>query len=78
MLSIAKLQDELGLDNDIRVEKAKTKLKPTHSAHKMIIQSLWDRFGDQKFGRKDFRPSLIPPKALPYTCLLYTSDAADD
>ncbi len=70
MLSIATLQDELGLNNDIRVEKAKTKVKPTHHTHRSVIQSLWDRFGDRKFGRKDFSPTLIPPKALPYTCLL--------
>jgi hypothetical protein len=70
MLSVTRLQDELGLNNDIRVEKAKTEIKPTHSAHRSVIQSLWDHFGDQRFGRKDFSPTFIPPKALPYTCLL--------
>jgi hypothetical protein len=68
MLSIHQRQKELGLTNEIIVEESDA--IPIGPVHQDTIRALWDKFGDQKFSRKDFSPSMIPAKALPNTCLL--------
>ncbi len=68
MLSIFQRQKELGLKNEIIVEESDA--VPIGPVHQDMIQALWAKFGDQKFGRKDFSPSVIPARALPNTCLL--------
>ena len=68
MLSILEHQEEFGLDNEIIVEESD--VVPIGPVHQDMIGSLWGKFGDKKFGRKDFSPNLIPARALPNTCLL--------
>lgn len=56
------------LDNDIRVEEKN--VAPHSAIHTQTIQKLHQHFGAAPFSRKQFRPTLIPARALAHTCLL--------